>query len=113
MIISSGFREPVYGKRDLTATRVAMDRISPIIRLPISRLMSKEWTGCPALERLVSGHTRWSSFRRTNRNRLAHAIGVPPDRIRAVANGMRSVTAETDLRLSKFFCLSEGYFLRP
>jgi plasmid maintenance system antidote protein VapI len=37
---------------------------------------------------------------------------VPPNRIHAIVNGTRSVTADTDLRLSKFFGLSEGYFLR-
>lgn len=47
-----------------------------------------------------------------SQNQLAHAIGVPPNRIHAIVNGTRSVTADTDLRLCKFFRLSEGYFLR-
>lgn len=47
-----------------------------------------------------------------SQNRLAQAIGVPPNRIHAIVNGTRSVTADTDLRLCKFFGLSEGYFLR-
>lgn len=47
-----------------------------------------------------------------SQNRLAHAIGVPPNRIHAIANGTRNITADTDLRLCKFFALSEGYFLR-
>jgi addiction module HigA family antidote len=47
-----------------------------------------------------------------SQNQLANAIGVPPNRIHAIVNGTRSVTADTDLRLSKFFGLSEGYFLR-
>src|ERR1700752_2032022 len=45
-------------------------------------------------------------------NRLAHAIGVPPNRIHAIVKGTRDITADTDLRLCKFFGLSEGYFLR-
>jgi len=47
-----------------------------------------------------------------SQNQLAHAIGVPPNRIHAIVNGTRNITADTDLRLSKYFGLSEGYFLR-
>jgi antitoxin HigA-1 len=44
-----------------------------------------------------------------NQNQLAHAIGVPGNRIHAIVNGSRDITADTDLRLCKFFGLSEGY----
>lgn len=47
-----------------------------------------------------------------SQNRLARAIGVPGNRIHAIVNGTRAVTADTDLRLCRFFGLSEGYFLR-
>jgi antitoxin HigA-1 len=47
-----------------------------------------------------------------SQNRLAHAIGVPGNRIHAIVNGTRDITPDTDLRLCKFFGLSEGYFLR-
>jgi addiction module HigA family antidote len=47
-----------------------------------------------------------------SQNQLAHAIGVPGNRIHAIVNGTRHVTADTDLRLCKFFRLSEGFFLR-
>ncbi len=47
-----------------------------------------------------------------SQNRLAQAIGVPGNRIHAVVNGTRDISADTDLRLCKFFGLSEGYFLR-
>ncbi|HVW73106.1 MAG TPA: HigA family addiction module antitoxin [Rhizomicrobium sp.] len=47
-----------------------------------------------------------------SQNRLAKAIGVPPNRIHAIVAGTRGITADTDLRLCKFFGLSEGYFLR-
>jgi antitoxin HigA-1 len=47
-----------------------------------------------------------------SQNRLAHAIGVPSNRIHAIVNGTRAITSDTDLRLCKFFGLSEGYFLR-
>lgn len=44
--------------------------------------------------------------------RLAKEIGVPPQRIGEIVAGRRSVTADTDLRLCRFFGLSEGYWLR-
>ena len=47
-----------------------------------------------------------------SQNQLAHAIKVPPNRIHAIVNGTRDITGDTDLRLCKFFGLSEGYFLR-
>ena len=47
-----------------------------------------------------------------SQNQLADAIGVPRNRIHAIVNGTRDISADTDLRLSKFFSLSEGYWLR-
>ena len=47
-----------------------------------------------------------------SQNQLAHALNVPPNRIHDIIRGRRSITADTDLRLSKFFGLSEGYWLR-
>lgn len=47
-----------------------------------------------------------------SQNALADAIGVPRNRIHAIVKGTRDITADTDLRLCKYFRLSEGYFLR-
>ena len=44
--------------------------------------------------------------------RLAKEIDVPPQRISEIVNGRRSITADTDLRLCRFFGLSKGYWLR-
>ncbi|MFC3338654.1 HigA family addiction module antitoxin [Paracandidimonas soli] len=44
--------------------------------------------------------------------RLAKEIGVSPRRINEIVKGMRAITADTDLRLSRFFGLSDGYWLR-
>jgi addiction module HigA family antidote len=46
-----------------------------------------------------------------SQNRLARAINVPPRRINEVVHGKRAVTADTDLRLARYFGLSEGFFL--
>ena len=43
-----------------------------------------------------------------SQNQLAHAIGVPGNRIHAIVNGTRDITGDTDLRLCKFFGLSDG-----
>ena len=47
-----------------------------------------------------------------SQNALAKAIGVAPSRITDIVNGRRGITADTDLRLTHLFGLSEGYFLR-
>ncbi|WP_028301316.1 HigA family addiction module antitoxin [Oceanospirillum beijerinckii] len=44
--------------------------------------------------------------------RLAKEIGVPAQRISEIVSGKRSITADTDLRLCRFFGLSKGYWLR-
>ena len=44
--------------------------------------------------------------------RLAKEIGVPPQRIGEIVAGRRAITADTDLRLCRFFGLSNGYWLR-
>ncbi len=44
--------------------------------------------------------------------RLAKEIGVPARRISEIVAGKRVVTANTDLRLCKFFGLSNRYWLR-
>jgi len=43
---------------------------------------------------------------------LANAIHVPPRRINEIVLGKRAVTADTDLRLARYFGMSEGFFLR-
>jgi len=42
---------------------------------------------------------------------LARAIGVPPRRINEIVLGKRAVSADTDLRLARYFGVSEGFFL--
>ena len=42
---------------------------------------------------------------------LAAAIGVPPRRINEIVLGKRAITADTDLRLARYFGVSDGFFL--
>jgi len=44
--------------------------------------------------------------------RVAKEIGVPAQRIGEIVAGRRAITADTDLRLCRFFSLSSGYWLR-
>jgi addiction module HigA family antidote len=46
------------------------------------------------------------------RYRVAKEIGVPAQRIGEIVAGRRAITADTDLRLCRFFGLSNGYWLR-
>ena len=42
---------------------------------------------------------------------LARAIGVAPRRINEIVLGKRAITADTDLRLARYFGVSDGFFL--
>lgn len=46
-----------------------------------------------------------------SQTKLANAIGVPPRRINEIVLRKRAVTADTDLRLARYFKMSEGFFL--
>ena len=46
-----------------------------------------------------------------SQNALANAVHVPPRRINEIVLGKRAVTADTDLRLARYFGMSEGFFL--
>jgi len=43
--------------------------------------------------------------------RLAKEISVPPRRINEIVHGKRSITADTALRLSRFFGMTEQFWL--
>jgi addiction module HigA family antidote len=44
-------------------------------------------------------------------NRLARDIAVPPNRVSAIVNGERAITADTALRLGKFFGITPETWL--
>ena len=46
-----------------------------------------------------------------SQNALAKALGIPQNRLSDIINGKRGVSADTDLRLCKYFGLSDGYFI--
>ncbi len=46
-----------------------------------------------------------------SQNRLARDIGVPPRRINEIVHGKRAVTADTALRLARYFGTSEPFWM--
>lgn len=46
-----------------------------------------------------------------SQNRIARAIGVSPRRINEIVQGKRSITADTALRLAKYFGVSESLWM--
>jgi len=46
-----------------------------------------------------------------SQNRLARDIGVPPRRINEIVHAKRAVTADTALRLARYFRTSEGFWM--
>ena len=46
-----------------------------------------------------------------SQNRLAVAIGVPPRRINEIVHGKRRVTADTALRLARYFGTTDRFWL--
>ena len=46
-----------------------------------------------------------------SQNRIARAMGVPPRRINEIVHGKRSITADTALRLARYFGTSEQFWM--
>lgn len=46
-----------------------------------------------------------------SQNKIARAIGVPPRRINEIVLGKRAITADTALRLAKYFGVSESLWM--
>lgn len=67
------------------------------------------------LSPVTPGEILWEEFlvpMEISRYRLAKEIGVPAQRIGDIVMGKRAITADTDLRLCKYFGLSEGFWMR-
>ena len=73
-----------------------MDRMIKIASVTPGELLNEEFL-------LPLGITKY---------RIAKEIGVPAQRIGDIVAGKRAITADTDLRLCKYFRLSSGYWLR-
>lgn len=76
--------------------------------------MSKSSTTTDKLDPIHPGEILMEDFLKgfeITQNRLAVAIGVPPRRINEIVHGKRSITADTALRLSRYFGTSAQFWL--
>lgn len=67
------------------------------------------------LKPVTPGELLWEEFLLPlgiTKYRVAKEIGVPAQRIGEIVAGRRAISADTDLRLCRFFGLSNGYWLR-
>lgn len=61
------------------------------------------------------GKTLYDEFlqpRNLSQNRLARAIEVPPRRINEIVLGKRAITADTAVRLARYFGNEPGYWMK-
>jgi len=66
------------------------------------------------LRNIHAGEVLLEEFLKPNnlsQNALARAIGVPPRRINEIALGKRGITADTAIRLAKYFGTSEQFWM--
>ena len=92
-------------KRFANIERVARRKLR---QLEIARLMRK-------LKPITPGELLRDEFLKPmgiSQYRLAKEIAVPAQRIGEIVAGRRAISADTDLRLCRFFGLSKGYWLR-
>ena len=76
--------------------------------------MSKSSTTTDQIPNPIPGEILLGEFiapLKLSQNTVARAIGVPPRRINEIVLGKRAITADTDLRLAKYFGVSEGFWL--
>jgi antitoxin HigA-1 len=62
-----------------------------------------------------AGELLWSEFMEPfglDAATLGRRVGVAPARLQAVLDGRARMDAELDLRLARYFRMSEGFFLR-
>ena len=67
-----------------------------------------------AITPIHPGESRMEEFLeplQISQNRLAVAIGVPPRRINEIVHGKRRITADTALRLARYFGTTDRFWL--
>lgn len=82
-----------------------------------SRTTTEEWSSNPAdwLHNPHAGEMLRLEFMEpaeTSVSELASAIDVSDERLRAVIEGSNRMDADLDLRLGRYYGMSEGFFLR-
>ena len=89
----------------------------PVRRFPaeLRRVMLRKLVQVDAATRLddlrVPPGNRLEKPLQLSQYRLAHSLSVPPRRINEIVHGKRAITADTALRLARFFGTSEQFWL--
>ncbi|RWX50170.1 addiction module antidote protein, HigA family [Candidatus Electrothrix marina] len=86
-----------------------------VITLDVNHALRYEGSIMKKLKPVTPGEILLEEFLKPmglSQYRLAKEINVPAQRINEIVAGRRSITADTDLRLCRFFSLSNGYWLR-
>lgn len=68
----------------------------------------------PVLDNVHPGEVLFEEFLAPmgiSQNGLARELGVPPRRVNEIVHGQRAVTADTALRLARYFGTSEGFWM--
>ena len=73
--------------------------------IPMAKMIAPVSPGEMLKEEFLNPH-------RVTKYRLAKSIGVPAQRIGDIIAGKRGISADTDLRLCKFFGMSDDWWLR-
>ena len=71
-------------------------------------------TGAPTMDPIHPGEILMLEYLEplgVTQHRVAIAIGVPPRRINEIVHGTRGITADTALRLARYFGTSERFWL--
>src|SRR3981081_4727801 len=90
---------------------------SALSQMKEDRGMSKSWTITSRSGLLHNPHPGEILLEESlnpmclSQNALARAVHVAPRRINEIVLGKRDITADTDLRLARYFGVSEGFFL--
>lgn len=77
-------------------------------------MMSRSSTTTDLVDPIHPGEVLMEDFIKgfeITQNRLAVAIGVPPRRINEIVHGKRRITADTALRLARYFGTSPEFWL--
>jgi addiction module HigA family antidote len=84
----------------------------------LQRISETDYAGdeamCGRLANVHPGEVLLEEFMKPmglSQNGLARALGVPPRRINEIVQGKRAITADSALRLARYFGTSEGFWM--
>ena len=85
-------------------------RIAPVALRPIRGVRATIFLIRTVLTAILADGKADNTFA-LSQTKPTYTIAVPPRRINEIVLGKRAITADTDLRLARYFKMSEGFFL--